>query len=173
MWNPTFTQIAGGTSFAGSTQYLFSSPYDLTIDTYGYVYVADCGNNRIQRLPPGSNVGTTIAGFTLGSGSSRSELYNPAAILLDNNGQMYIADSYNYRVLRWRIGEPMGTVIAGGNGLGSTYDKLGRCVGIFLDPYYNIYVSDYGNNRVTRWFNGNTTAGSLVPLFVPQYCASS
>ena len=124
--------------------------------------MADFNNNRIQRFPPGSNTGTTIAGFTLGSGASRSELYNPAAIIVDSLGQMYIADSFNYRVFRWQIGEPMGTVIAGGRGLGSTLDRMGRCYGLFLDPLSNIYVSDNGNNRVTRWFNGNTTAGVLV-----------
>lgn len=162
VWNPAFTQIAGGTSFAGSASHLFSSPYDVTVDVYGNVYVADFNNNRIQRFPPGSNTGSTIAGFTLGSGVSRSELYNPSAIIVDSLQQMYIADSFNYRVFRWQIGEPMGTVIAGGRGLGSTLDRLARCYGLFLDPLSNIYVSDYGNNRVTRWFNGNTTTGILV-----------
>lgn len=53
MWNASFTQIAGGTGFSGSTQYLLSSPYDVTVDMYGYVFVADYANNRIQRFPPG------------------------------------------------------------------------------------------------------------------------
>jgi hypothetical protein len=75
---------------------------------------------------------------------------------------MFIVDSANYRVFKWQIGDPIGTVIAGGRGLGTTYDKLARCYALFVDSQSNVYVSDYGNSRVTKWFNGNTTAGLLV-----------
>lgn len=161
-WSSTFVTLAGAQGNAGSTSTLFSSPYDATFDTYGFMYVADFNNHRIQRFPPGSNTGTTVAGFSLGSGPSRSELYTPAAITVDANGQMFILDSFNYRVLRWQLGEPLGVVIAGGRGLGSTLDRLARSYGLFVDSQSNIYVSENGNHRVTRWLNGNTTAGILV-----------
>ena len=126
------------------------------------MYVADYNNHRIQRFPPGSNIGITVAGFNLASGPSRSELYQPAAITVNANGQMFIVDSFNYRVLKWQLNDPLGVVIAGGRGLGSTLDKLARCYALFVDSQSNVYVSDYGNSRVTRWLNGNTTSGILV-----------
>ena len=177
-WNSTFTLEAGGTGTAGSTSNLFSSPYDVTIDIYQNLYVVDYNNHRIQRFPAGlshfsihchphssligSNIGATVAGFSLGSGPSRSELYNPTAIYVDLTGSMYILDSLNYRVLFWRAGDPLGTIIINGRGSGTTFDRIGRSYAMFIDGQQNIYVSENANNRVTKWFYGNNTISLLV-----------
>lgn len=110
----------------------------------------------------GSNTGATVAGFNLAAGSGRSELYRPSAISVTSNGTMFILDTYNYRVLRWQIGDPIGTIVVNGRGAGSTYDKISRGYGIFVDAQLNIYVSEYDNHRVTLWYNGNNTVGLLV-----------
>ena len=187
VWNSSFSTLAGAISTVGSTTTLLSSPYDVTFDGYQNMYVADYNNHRIQKfssgihsilfgriqltvLSLGSNVGSTVAGFTIGSGSSRSELYCPTAIYVDPFGAMYILDSYNYRVLKWQNGEPLGTVIVGGRGSGTTFDKIARSLAMFVDSQYNIYVSEYANNRVTKWFNGNTTAGVLVLFIHHLFC---
>ncbi|CAF4633016.1 unnamed protein product, partial [Rotaria socialis] len=54
------------------------------------MYVVDFGNHRIQKYPLGVLTGTTVAGFSIGSGSSRSELYYPSAITVKSNGTMFI-----------------------------------------------------------------------------------
>lgn len=173
------TIVTGSTGTTGSTSTLLSSPYDIIFDGYGYYYVADFNNHRIQRFRPGfyfilrkenhlfllnkgSNVGTTVAGLNPSSGSGRSELYNPSTIIVDQNNNMYILDTYNYRVVKWKIGEPIGTTIVNGRGIGSTFDKIGRSHSMIVDQLFNIYVSEYGNNRITKWFYGNNTGGTLV-----------
>jgi hypothetical protein len=78
---------------------------------------------------------------------------------------MYILDSYNYRVLKWTVGDPLGYIIVGGNGAGAAFTQIGMSYGIFVDSQLNIYVSEYGNQRVTKWTNGNTTAGVLVRFY--------
>lgn len=75
---------------------------------------------------------------------------------------MYILDTTNYRVLRWRLGEPLGYVVAGGRGAGSGLNQISTSYSMFVDSQANIYVSDSGNSRVTKWFSTNTTAGILV-----------
>lgn len=111
---------------------------------------------------------TTIAGFRIGSGSSRSELNSPSGIHVTSTGVMYILDTFNYRTLRWVIGEPLGFVVTGGRGSGSTFDRMGVTYGMFVDAQENIYLSEQSNHRVTLWSNGNTTAGILVisPIFL-------
>lgn len=110
----------------------------------------------------GSTVGVTVAGFSIGSGSSRSELNNPSAIYVTNNNVMYILDTFNYRTLRWSIGDPLGFIVTGGRGSGTTFDRMGITYGLFVDNQENIYLSEQSNHRVTLWYNGNTTAGVLV-----------
>lgn len=114
----------------------------------------------------GSNSGTTVAGFNLASGTSRSELYYPTAISVTATGVMYILDSYNYRVLQWTVGVPLGTIVAGGNGGGSAFTQIGMSYGIFVDSQYNIYISENGNNRISKWSAGNTLTGALVRSFL-------
>ena len=110
-------------------------------------------------------MGQTVAGLNPSSGSGRSELYNPSSIYVDSNQNLYIMDTYNYRVQKWKIGETIGTTVVNGRGIGSTFDKIGRSHSIFVDNQLNIYVSEYGNHRITKWFNGNNTAGILVRTF--------
>ena len=78
---------------------------------------------------------------------------------------MYILDSTNYRVLKWRLGDPLGYVMAGGNGAGSSLTQITTSYAMFVDSQYNIYVSEYSNHRVTKWSPTNTTAGILVFIF--------
>ena len=111
----------------------------------------------------GSTVGTTIAGTGI-SGSSLSELNFPTAIFVDANRNMYIADGFNNRVLKWEIGAPMGVVVAGLGDPRTTLDAIASSYAIYVDAGSNIYVSECGNNRVTRWTKGNSTGGELVSI---------
>ena len=162
VWNQSISIVAGATSTAGSTATLLYNPYDVALDGYRNMYVVDYSNHRVQQFAVGSYSATTVAGFSSGAGSSRSELYYPVAIRVTANGTMFILDRDNYRVLKWQVGYPLGTVVAGGHGQGSTFDKISTSYGLFVDNQYNIYISDYANNRVTKWFSTNTTAGVLV-----------
>ena len=113
----------------------------------------------------GSFIGTTVAGSG-SAGSDYSEFNNPSAMYIDGNRVMYILDTTNYRVLKWRFGDPLGYVIVGGNGAGSSLTQISTSYAMFIDNQYNIYVSDNANCRVTMWLSTNTTAGILVDLFV-------
>ena len=169
IWNQTLTLLAGITSSIGTTATLLYNPYDLAYDGYRNLYVADTSNHRIQLFRPGSTSGTTVAGNSGSLGYGRSELYNPYGISVTANGTMFILDTSNYRVLRWQLGEPLGTVVVNGRGAGSTFDKIGVSYSFFVDNQLNIYVSESGNDRVTRWADGNNTAGTLVRNFSDDF----
>ncbi len=78
---------------------------------------------------------------------------------------MYILDTSNYRVLKWQVGEPLGYVVAGGNGNGGGFNQIGASYQLFVDDQYNVYVSDNAYHRVTKWTSLNSTWGSLVRYF--------
>ncbi|CAM2707641.1 unnamed protein product [Rotaria socialis] len=110
----------------------------------------------------GSNLGTTVAGITSNGGISVTQLKSPTAIFVTPSSFMYIVDNGNQRIQKWRIGEPSGSTVAGGNGPGSALSQISISYGIYIHNEYNIYVSDYGNHRVVLWNAGNTTGGRLV-----------
>jgi hypothetical protein len=116
-------------------------------------------------------MGTTIAGVTSSSGSSLSQLYNPYAMSVTSNGTMFILDTTNCRVLRWQLGDPLGYIVAGGNGYGSGFNQIGNSYALFVDSQYNIYISDNTYNRVTKWSQTNTTSGVLVRFIFIIYIA--
>ncbi len=75
---------------------------------------------------------------------------------------MYILDNSNYRVLRWKIGDSLGYIVAGGNSAGSSLTQITTSYAMLVDAQHNIYVSEYANHRITMWSVTNTTSGVLV-----------
>ncbi len=113
-----YTIAGNGTyGFSGdggpATDAPFFGPNGIAVDGLGNVYIADGGNNRIRKVtPPG--IITTIAGngtggyagtggvpggYTGDGGpADSSELYAPAVITVDADGNLLIADAGNYVV---------------------------------------------------------------------------
>ena len=84
----------------------------MILDWANNLYIADAGNNRIQKYLAGSLTGTTV-GENGTNGTSPSQLYNPSRVILDSNENLYVSDSYNFRVQFWSKGGLNGTTIAG------------------------------------------------------------
>ena len=94
----------------------------------------------------------TIAGGN-GQGNGLNQLYNPQGIHIDGKGQsIYIADSFNHRIVQWKFGENSGQIIAGGNGEGNRIDQLSFPADVIIDQNNNsLIICDWGNRRVVRW----------------------
>jgi sugar lactone lactonase YvrE len=86
----------------------------LTFNFNNTLYIADYQNNRIQMYLPGASIGTTVAGFSNGIQVTNSSGFAyPADVVVDSDGNIYVADSYNSRVQFWSNGASYGTTIAG------------------------------------------------------------
>lgn len=107
-------------------------PDDIFIDASGNMYIADEGNNRIQKWAPGATTGITVAGGN-GSGTADNQFRNTEAIFVDPAGVMYISDFFNHRVVKWLPGATSGVTIAGGNGAGPALNQLNGPVNLFGD----------------------------------------
>ena len=86
------------------------------------ILIADPVNDRIRRIDAHSQIINSIVGTTKGfSGdggpAQKAELNNPAAIAIDEYGNLYIADFVNNRVRRVDATSGVITTIAG-NGRG-------------------------------------------------------
>ena len=113
-WNSTGITVAGISSNPGIANNQLRTPWDVVVDDAYNMYIADTGNNRIQRYAVDSSFGTTVTGQANGSyGSSPSTLWFPVRVLFDSDGNLYVSDSSNNRVQFYRNGASSGTTVAG------------------------------------------------------------
>jgi hypothetical protein len=77
----------------------------LAADILGNVYIADNQSNKIRKFTPGGNISTLAGMGTFGfSGDGgpalKAQFANPNGIAVDVAGNVYVADTSNYRVRR-------------------------------------------------------------------------
>ncbi len=143
----------GGDGTAGTARGEFNDPRGLATDRAGNLYVADHGNNRVQKLDPsgrflsiwGRNGGDTSAGVAPG------EFNRPRGVAVDGVGDLYVADKGNNRIQEFG---PGGLFIRmwgrnGGDGSkGMGNGEFNTPYSVAVDRNGRVYVADTFNNRV-------------------------
>ena len=152
---------ADGTNLHSS----FFSPYGVSVDDAGNLYVTDQGNATIRKITPvGTNwVVSTIAGLTLSTGSTdgtnSSALFNyPSYIAVDHDTHLYVADHWNHTIRKitpvgtnWVVSTIGGLTGVAGNSDGTASDaRFYGPSGVALDRLGNLYVTDYLNHTLRK-----------------------
>ncbi|CAF2714689.1 unnamed protein product [Rotaria sp. Silwood2] len=154
--------------------------YSLTMDNYGDLYISDFEQHEVRRwkigetngiivaggngkgnhlnqlnqptslFMKGANEGIVVAGGQ-GEGNSLTQLSYPEGVFVDHWGHVYVADSYNHRIMRWLKGSKEGRIIVGGNGKGEQPNQFNLLRGLSIDRQGNLYVADNSNHRVQKF----------------------
>ncbi|CAF0914802.1 unnamed protein product [Rotaria sordida] len=104
---------------------------------------------------------TTIAGGN-GQGSQLNQFDRPHGLFLDDNQNLYVADSVNDRIVKWGRNVSSGQLVAGGNGRGNDSNQLNFPLDVSVDTNGTMYISDRGNERVQRWSLGARNGQTII-----------
>lgn len=103
-----------GDGSSGTGDGEFSSPSGLAIDTDGFVYVADTGNDRIQKFTADGAFVATWGSF----GNSPGQFSHPEAVAVGSDGSVYVTDKGNNRIQMFRkmtvLENAKAIIVAGG-----------------------------------------------------------
>jgi len=159
-----------GTGFSGDNgpaiEAQLDTPDGVAIAPDGDVIVADSHNDRIRRVDRPTDVITTIAG----SGengydgdekpATEAALNMPSAVAATPNGNIYIADTLNYRVRMIEARTGLIHTVAGdgvpgdsdnvGDGGPATSAHLNMPSDVQIAPNGDIYIADMHHNRVRK-----------------------
>jgi uncharacterized protein (TIGR03437 family) len=171
----------GTLTFAGdggpATSASLQAAEGLTVAPDGTIYIADANNGAVRKIDT-KGIITTFAGRgpdpnAAGGTATGVALFQPTAVALDPQGNLYIAENSGNRARRV---SPQGilTNLAGtgqpgfsGDGGAAIQAKFAQCFGITLDSGGNAYISDRLNGRIRRVdANGTVTTVAGVGRFV-------
>jgi uncharacterized repeat protein (TIGR03803 family) len=150
----------GGAATSAELDY----PWEAVVDSAGNIYIADSYNERIRKVTVSTGIISTVAGDgTFGySGdgglATSAELGFPTKVAVDSAGNIYIADSDNYRVRKVTALTGIISTVAGdgvqgysGDGGAATAAELTGPTGVALDAAANIYIADGNRIRVVGY----------------------
>jgi len=136
----------------GSNTNQFDLPYDLFV-TNTSLYVLDKDNNRVQETSLDGSNPSTVLDFR--------GLAHPDYLYVTNNGNIYLSDPNDNKVLLFLSNSTNYTMVAGTGVSGSNNTQLNQPYGLFVNENGTIYIADYKNYRIMKWYSG-ATSGIMV-----------
>jgi uncharacterized protein (TIGR03437 family) len=151
-----------------------SGPRALAVDQAGNLYILDQAGEVVRKVDVSGTI-TTVAGvpdnplngYAGDGGPAANAHFNDAeGISLDASGNLYIADTRNYRVRRIDPAGTVTTVAGNGNGWYSgdgglaTHAGIGSPWATATDAAGNLYIADASGNRIRMV----SAAGTIATL---------
>ncbi len=145
------------------------TPYRLTVDSSGNLYIVDIG--RIRKVTTAGVISTVAGNGTEGfSGdggpATAAQLNSPNDVAIDAAGNLYIADGFNRRIRKVTPAGVISTVAGNGtkgfsgDGGPATAAQLYHPMGVAVDSVGNLYIADDSGQRIRKV----TAAGIISTL---------
>ena len=159
------TIAGGGTAGLGdggpATSASLNSPTVVAVDASGNLFIADPYNNRIRKVSAGGII-TTVAGSAVrgfagdGGPATSASLDTPFGVAVDSSGNLFIADTSNYRIRKVSASGIITTVAGNGtpglagDGRAATSASLSLAYAVAVDTSGNLFIADTYNDRIRQ-----------------------
>lgn len=158
----TISTVAGTGQFGyygngvPAVEAVLNFPYGVAVDNSENVYIVDSYNSRI-RIITSDGIITTVAGtfeqgYSGDGGPATSAKLNvPFGMAVDNNGNIYIADTHNKRIRKITTDGIINTIAGtgeegfSGDGGEAVWATMTLPRGIAVDSNNNVFFADYNN----------------------------
>jgi hypothetical protein len=166
-------QVAGYSGDGGAaTSAVFYYPSGVTLDSAGNLYIADEYNQVIRKVNTSSII-STVAGNNTGGYSgdggpaTSAQLNYPTSVAVDGSGNIYVADTSNYRIRKVTSGGTISTVVGNGtpgfsgDGGAGTSAEINLVYGVAADSSGRVFIADAYNCVIRELSSGTikTVAG--------------
>jgi DNA-binding beta-propeller fold protein YncE len=146
--NEAVSAFTGG---EGNTPGKFSKPRGIATDDKGNFYVADTGNDRIQKFDANGKFVTLFGD----PGEREGKLKEPNGVVVDSDGSVYVTDAHNMKLLKYRADGTFAKEYFGpDSGFYGPRDAA-------IDADKQVYVVDQGRTRIAK-FNPQTEGFPVI-----------
>jgi len=122
------------------------------VTSTGDIFVADSNNRRVVKWSANATSGVLVAGGN-GYGSGPDQFSMISNIFVDEiNNVLYVVDSPNQRIQRYKNGSPNGTTVIGGGPktvLSDVVSEYIQPLSVLVDKMGNVLVGE--GSRITKW----------------------
>jgi uncharacterized protein (TIGR03437 family) len=155
----------GSAGFSGdgglATSARLDMPRGVAVDGVGNIFFCDSNTHRVRKIDASGTISTVAGNGTAafsgdGGLATAASLNSPFDVVVDAAGNLYIADTNNFRIRQVSAGG-MITTIAGtgvqgfsGDGGPALSAKFSEPGGLAFDSAGNLYVADRTNGRVRK-----------------------
>ena len=150
----------GGDGGPATAARLFS-PTGVAVDGAGNLYFSDRDNHRIRKVDSTGTISTVAGSGERGFGgdggpATAARLVSPRGVAVDGAGNLYIADTGNYRIRKVDSTGTISTVAGsgergfGGDGGPATAAQLAFPWDAAVDGAGSLYIADTSNSRIRK-----------------------
>lgn len=154
--------MSGNSGDGGAaTSAMIQRPNTISIDGAGNIYFSDYLSNVVRKVNTSGTI-TRVAGNASmgysgdGGQATAASFYYPCKTVVDNAGNLYIADEYNLVVRKVNTAGIISTVAGNhtagfsGDGGAATAASINYAEYIQVDHLGNLYIADKVNNRIRK-----------------------